>query len=1421
MISIEDLKPAKAMSDSQQLDKDSVLMLRELLNHHHINDSQLQEGGTQDNTDGYIDLLYSEDRPEGKVWVQVKHLTYPPQNGRAFYDIPAELIGYAGRFKTDVILLIACDTNNRAIYWKCIDNTFIEECLKKGTQGTYRHAFLKNETANAANIEDAIAQWRKLYQSKRESIRDEKDSLIGFMALQRKGFNQIPSTFYAVKDSYIKRKEVDALYDWVVRDLTPNDSVVRLLVGEAGVGKSVVIKSLLERLEADGISVLSIKADRSNISEETFGPLNLQTLQASVDLLASQQGKVVLIIDQIDALSQSLSNDRQKLNVLLDAVASLKKDSQVPTRIIVSCRRYDLIYDSSLKSLGIDNAIELGVLSEAEIKCVLDKLSDGLFERLNKQTRDLLKTAQLLDIFCRLYVGGYKQISYDNEVALFDGLWSHLTNDCPEHLTSVAIETFLFKVAGIIRESETLSPSWTPSAEDYPLLKYLSSGGVIRHESGQVSFFHQSFLDYTSARQYVKFERSFVQDLEKEFQGLEIRSMIKLVLEYLRSHSERHYKKTMLDLLNSNQIRQHVKLIAVSIMASSKQVTSFERNQVKALHDKDYQLYAAFLNGASAEWFPPLYGILREDARDLTIESDLYNPVAFFLSRNAMSHSEEVVAIVNAVENMKARNNMAYYLLRGDIDYRVDGVKELYRSLIEINPGNSADCVRKAINTDIDFAVNETKKLLYDYLCGGDERRRSHDDYVLVEIICKKLFEEQSRRFFVMMVDCFLDVIMKTSRKTIYWYTTDSVFDRYISNDYSHQLYDWLAESANKEEELAAPYVPKLIDTRSEKAISLAFIIMTSSPAKYMELLKEIVSDEEKVDEYLEYAEFQYYFLELLKAWYPLLSVEDKVWYQERVLAFKSYTDLFANKDRWYSRLLFPSLWRRKWMLLYTISEGGMIETVRRSKLELRRRFFYDFDNEKSTSGVTVTMGCRGITSSEVYRTFSEKAWLHSFYGVKEHRTWAKKEWLPFDEGIHAKEFSTCVSSNPARFHAFVKRLFLDDKVSDLYRFAGLRGLIEGGCDPEELIPLFRHFKKDVFLLHHSRDFFELAGRFVTIEGMADEIIDYYHGVIVSCGTEAFTEGMADSMERRVTDMLNHVINTTAGHALEALIELASRKELREKVYGVLNSICGCVSPEMRLLVLYKVYSKEFFEENLFDQLLDTYLPEMGIELLFVSPALVQQYLYFNTDKVMSYVEKVNSDSRAHEILAQIHYYGTCHASVSDFCRSCLEDILEVGEEKAVARMVEVAYKYILDKHFSSLSERILVRFANDEREAVRKAYLLHCNIMPVSSFPFFIKISQRWCPEKMHEWHEVLEYVLRCCGVFPIECYNYINQQEILMCKDVWRLEDDLVKVLLAIYRKMKLDDDRDMLEKLMDMFDVLILRGNSTVMSALETMA
>ena len=42
----------------------------------------------------------------------------------------------------------------------------------------------------------------------------------------------------------------------------------------------------------------------------------------------------------------------------------------------------------------------------------------------------------------------------------------------------------------------------------------------------------------------------------------------------------------------------------------------------------------------------------------------------------------------------------------------------------------------------MDFAIEETGRLLLDYLLGDEKNHRDHDDYVLVEVICQKLYEE-------------------------------------------------------------------------------------------------------------------------------------------------------------------------------------------------------------------------------------------------------------------------------------------------------------------------------------------------------------------------------------------------------------------------------------------------------------------------------------------------------------------------------------------------------------------------------------------------------------------------------------------------------------------------------------------------------
>jgi len=111
---------------------------------------------------------------------------------------------------------------------------------------------------------------------------------------------------------------------------------------------------------------------------------------------------VILIVDQIDALSQSLTNDRTHLNMMMAVLSSLNDWPNV--RAVVSCRKYDLEYDSVLNSLKDRSTIvEIGELTEKEVTIALNKLENGLGQEIDRVTATMLRTVQMLDSFSLLF----------------------------------------------------------------------------------------------------------------------------------------------------------------------------------------------------------------------------------------------------------------------------------------------------------------------------------------------------------------------------------------------------------------------------------------------------------------------------------------------------------------------------------------------------------------------------------------------------------------------------------------------------------------------------------------------------------------------------------------------------------------------------------------------------------------------------------------------------------------------------------------------------------------------------------------------------------------------------------------------------------------------------------------------------------
>ena len=305
-MSVLELLPNINVVKSTKLDSRSILFLKTFLPDSLVDCRQLQEGGTLPNIDGYLDVLCPDGRAREKISVQVKHLTYPEKKGKVYYDIPMSIYAYAERHKGELVLFIACDYASRKFYWRNIDTAAIEEFNNKSDRirTKARYYFKDNEKCGEKNVEATIELWRQLYKQKMESIKDDKYLANQFASRQKMYFNAVSSELHGVIDSHIPRHQVDEIVQWISKDPVQNEGHICLLVGDAGVGKSAVLKDLIAILSEKGIKYLCVKSDAI---DDNGNPVSLSNMQDTLAYYSTEADKVILIVDQIDALSQSLT----------------------------------------------------------------------------------------------------------------------------------------------------------------------------------------------------------------------------------------------------------------------------------------------------------------------------------------------------------------------------------------------------------------------------------------------------------------------------------------------------------------------------------------------------------------------------------------------------------------------------------------------------------------------------------------------------------------------------------------------------------------------------------------------------------------------------------------------------------------------------------------------------------------------------------------------------------------------------------------------------------------------------------------------------------------------------------------------------------------------------------------------------------
>jgi len=401
--------------------------------------------------------------------------------------------------------------------------------------------------------------------------------------------------FEGLPGSNIPRSETQHLLKWILDPIPENNNgktdsklPIALLAGDAGIGKSVILKELLLELRSREIPVIGIKADRFYVKSirEFNEKIDLgDSIEKVILTIKKQYDKVVILIDQIDALAQSVSISTEYIDTFTKVICKLADFEGV--RIVVSCRIYDLNYDNELKFYNNQEVFKVDLLTEENVNTVLEKLGINL-SIVPKSLLELLRTPNHLNVFCKIQRSTIAFNEIRSLYDLYNLLWRTRIVAMPQHskANGLRCQELVYELASLMYSSQKILLSISPILIDKYLyeLEHLKSNGILTEKSGEVHFFHQTFYDYAFARSFVESDKEVIDYLLENNQAIHIRSSLKMILGFLREKDPKKYIKFLNEVLFGDVGRKRVQKSIKNISSVLKNYTTLTKVLFSAIH---------------------------------------------------------------------------------------------------------------------------------------------------------------------------------------------------------------------------------------------------------------------------------------------------------------------------------------------------------------------------------------------------------------------------------------------------------------------------------------------------------------------------------------------------------------------------------------------------------------------------------------------------------------------------------------------------------------------------------------------------------------------------------------------------------------------------------------------------------------------
>ncbi|WP_369374496.1 hypothetical protein AB1046_09060 [Promicromonospora sp. Populi] len=385
-----------------------------------------------------------------------------------------------------------------------------------------------------------------------------------------------------------------------------------LVVGTGGGGKSAVVYQAASGLESQGAEVLAFRLDRRGGFSSTAGlgkQLGLSTSPVASLRMAADGRDALLIIDQLDAVSLASGRLSERYDVIADLIDEAMAVDGV--RVILACRLFDVENDHRIRRLDARPDVE-----RLTVKPLPDGAVTGAVEAmgldaaaLTSTQRELLKSPLNL-VLLETVASQPGALNFTSRGSLFEAFWQRKRQTINDYRPEVRFNDVLARIANTASDQQTLSVSIDIlDADDYISDAHvLASEQVLAIDGDRVSFFHETFFDYTFARQWLSRQQSMVEFLCAQEQELFRRAQVRQILELLRERDPARFRTEVGAVLAEFDIRFHIKETVMIVFADVSAPTDEDLDLVLHISEADSPLTRRLWQQiARSSWFDVLH----------------------------------------------------------------------------------------------------------------------------------------------------------------------------------------------------------------------------------------------------------------------------------------------------------------------------------------------------------------------------------------------------------------------------------------------------------------------------------------------------------------------------------------------------------------------------------------------------------------------------------------------------------------------------------------------------------------------------------------------------------------------------------------------------------------------------------------------